>query len=79
MQTINNQQHQQQKQQQQQQQLYIYIYIHIYMYVYEKRITIIKAEKKTTLPPIALFRLSYRYRLPFVNIFFSYCFSFTYF
>ena len=36
-------------------------------------------KKKSTLPPFALFRLSYRYGLPFVNIFLFSCCSFDYF
>ena len=40
---------------------------------------IISREKKATLPPFALFRVSYMYWLPFVNIFlFSYCYDFAY-
>ena len=37
-------------------------------------------ETKNTHPPLALFRLSYRYRFPFVNILLlSYCCCFAYF
>ena len=39
-----------------------------------------KKETKNTHPPLALFRLSYRYRFPFVNILLlSYCCCFAYF
>ena len=68
------------KSQQQQQQWHKQLKKETNEWLNEKRIMIINRREKNTLPPFALFRLTYRYGLLFVNIFlFSYCCSFAYF